>query len=284
MSPTQSSPFSRPLQIHIERVVVAVLWARGPARRARPQIHRTRSDRAMDEALAFLSKQRESNRPRVTFSCRHIVLLPFCRIDSVPFGDAPSRTSRFLGALNDASILLSGSVAGDSRPRDHDARFGAVRRSGRRDPSTKTVPRSAGEPCLVTVTRLARVPRKPRRAARVFRCFVPLLSGPRQDGAFRHQPGGRVAPQRHQQLARQRHDAPLPRTPVAGADVVPEPFRQSAVRLVPQPAPRHLHKMTCRQPDYAAFAAWGVVFMGFPAGNVGIITFIPALRFRCSDA
>ena len=64
MSPTQSSPFSRPLQIHIERVVVAVLWARGPARRARPQIHRTRSDRAMDEALAFLSKQREQPPPR----------------------------------------------------------------------------------------------------------------------------------------------------------------------------------------------------------------------------
>lgn len=41
----------------------------------------------------------------------------------------------------------------------------------------------------------------------------------------------------HQQLARQRHDPPLPRTPVAGADKPPTPFRQRAVRLIAQPTP-----------------------------------------------
>ena len=69
------------------------------------------------------------------FPCRHIDPSPRCRDGPAPLGDAPGRTSRFLGALNDAAILLSGSIAGGRRPRDHDARFGAVRRSGRRDPS-----------------------------------------------------------------------------------------------------------------------------------------------------
>ncbi len=76
----------------------------------------------MDEARAFLSKQQPPpHRLLVPSHCSS----PCCRIGSVPIGDVPGRTSRFLGAFNDASILLSGSVwPVTAGPRDHDAQFG----------------------------------------------------------------------------------------------------------------------------------------------------------------
>ena len=39
---------------------------------------------------------------------------------------------------------------------------------------------------------------------------------------------------------------PLPRTPVAGADVFPVPFRRHTSRLVEQPAPRPLYLVPAR--------------------------------------
>ena len=62
---------------------------------------------------------------------------------AAPSGDAPGRTSRFHGALNGVAKLLSGSVAGGCRSRDHNTQFGSMRRSGGRDPSGKTVPQPA---------------------------------------------------------------------------------------------------------------------------------------------
>ncbi len=48
---------------------------------------------------------------------------------------------------------------------------------------------------------------------------------------------------RHQRLPGQRHDPALPRPPVAGDGAAPGPLRQRAPRLVPQPAPGHLHEV-----------------------------------------
>ncbi len=109
-----------------------------------------------------------------------------------------------------------------------------------------------GEPCLPPVTRPARVPRgavgPPGCSVFGVRCSVsgvrlPLRRRLRQDGAPVRQPRGGEPHRRHQQPARQRHDPALPRTPVAGADVLPEPPRQCAVRLVVEPAPGHPRQM-----------------------------------------
>ena len=77
---------------------------------------------------------------------------------AAPSGDAPGRTSRFHGALNGAANLLSGSVAGGRRPRDHNTRFGSMRRSGGRDPSGKTVPQPAANHAISRSHALPGVP------------------------------------------------------------------------------------------------------------------------------
>ncbi len=65
---------------------------------------------------------------------------------------------------------------------------GATFRGGR-DPSEMNGAASCGEPGPCTVTRPARVPRRPRRAARVFRCsVVPLPS--RSQACDRTAPSG----------------------------------------------------------------------------------------------
>ena len=117
---------------------------RGPARRARPQIRRTFPDRATSEARALHSRQQPPL--AAALPCRHIVLLPRCR-DGVGAARGMLRAERrgFHGAPDPTARPSSYPVrsAGTRRPRDHDAQFGAVRRSGRRDPSSWTVPRSA---------------------------------------------------------------------------------------------------------------------------------------------
>ncbi len=95
---------------------------------------------------------------------------PCRRNGSAPFGDAPGGTPRVPGALNGASILLSGSVvrrfAGPvtMMPNSGGAAF---REAG---PIFVDGAAVRGEPSSFTVTRLARVPRRPLRAARVSGC------------------------------------------------------------------------------------------------------------------
>ena len=182
------------------------------------------------------------------------------------------RAERRFHSAQRASQLLSGSVSGLRRPRDPGAAFRQCDVPNGRDPSIKRC-RGMRPTQLPNDHASARLPPRPRRAASEFSVVSPLSSCRRlQPGARRHQAAGRVSPERDQQLAGDRDDAPLPRPSVAGCAVLAEPSRDLAVRLPAHPAPRHLDQVTCRQPDYAAFAAWGVVFMGFPAGNVGIIT------------
>ena len=139
---------------------------RGPARRARPQIHRTLPDRAKNEARAFLSKQQP---PRAAaLPCRHIVLLPVVRTASAPLRGC-SRQNVAIPPARSTTRPYSYPVrlAGARRPRDHDALFGAVRRSGRRDPSGRTVPQSAANHATLRSHALPGFPKWPRRAARV---------------------------------------------------------------------------------------------------------------------
>ena len=98
-------------------------------------------------------------------------------------------------------------------PRDHDARFGrrhvpggGIHLRGRCRGLRRTMVPHGHTPC-------PGCPDAPsgRPGVQVFRCFAALLSGLRQDGALRHQSGGGETPQRHQQLAGQRHDPPFPR-------------------------------------------------------------------------
>ncbi len=103
-----------------------------------------------------------------------------------------------------------------------------------------------GEPCPAPVTRPARVPRGPRRAARVSGVRLPLRRRLRQDGAPVRQPGRGEPHRRPRQPARQRHDPAPARTPVAGAHVLHGPPRQRAVRLVVEPAPGHPRQVLWR--------------------------------------
>src|SRR4029077_7164085 len=68
------------------------------------------------------------------------------------------------------------------------------------------------------------------------RCWLSLEDGPvRGDAALE------IAPQRHQQLARQRHHGDAADAALGGADTVAVPDAQCAVGLVTQPQPGELH-------------------------------------------
>jgi hypothetical protein len=62
-----------------------------------------------------------------------------------------------------------------------------------------------------------------------------LLSGVLHHGAFDDDAGGDIFPQRHQQLARQRHDGRLLQTAAVAADPFFEPQRQRRLRLMAEP-------------------------------------------------
>jgi len=91
-------------------------------------------------------------------------------------GNVPGRTS----LSRERPTARPGSCpvrsAGDRRPRDHGAPFGRCDVPGRRDPSGWTVPRDAANQDPPR-SHPARVPREPRRAARVFQCSsLPCLT------------------------------------------------------------------------------------------------------------
>src|SRR5215831_18119789 len=58
--------------------------------------------------------------------------------------------------------------------------------------------------------------------------------------ALRYQAGLEIAPKRHQELARQRHDRNAPDPPLQDAHPFAEPDAQGAVGLVAQPQPSEL--------------------------------------------
>src|SRR5205823_10691843 len=64
--------------------------------------------------------------------------------------------------------------------------------------------------------------------------------GVAQHGAGRHQPGLEVTPQRHHQLARQRHDGDAADATLLIAHPRPEPAREVAVGLMREPQPADL--------------------------------------------
>ncbi len=104
-------------------------------------------------------------------------------------------------------------------------------------PIRGTVPRPAANHGPGRSHALPGFPGRPRRAARVFRC--PPTPVPRTG---RRPP----APARWWRTATARREAcgPAPRSPAcATAQVAPEPRGEGAVRLVPQPAPGHPHRM-----------------------------------------
>ncbi len=94
--------------------------------------------------------------------CRHIVLLPVVRTASAPFRGC-SRQNVAVPPTRSTTRPYSYPVrlAGARRPRDHDAQFGAVRRSGRRDPSEWTVPRSAANHACIRSHALPGFPEGP---------------------------------------------------------------------------------------------------------------------------
>ncbi len=100
--------FPLPFQFQIERVVVAVLWslwARGPKGSSTNPQDPPGSRHGRNPGIPFQAATDPAS------PCRAVTLFfSCCRNGLAPFGDAPGRTSRFLGALNVASILLSGSV------------------------------------------------------------------------------------------------------------------------------------------------------------------------------
>src|SRR6516164_6791500 len=59
-----------------------------------------------------------------------------------------------------------------------------------------------------------------------------------EHGAGWHQAGFEIAPQRHQELACERHDGDTPHAPLAIADALAEGDAQGAVGLIAQPHPR----------------------------------------------
>src|SRR5919108_264673 len=61
-----------------------------------------------------------------------------------------------------------------------------------------------------------------------------------QHGAFGNDAGGQIAPQRHHQLARQRHNGDTPDAPLDVAHPLAEPARQGTVGLMNRPQPRQL--------------------------------------------
>jgi hypothetical protein len=67
-----------------------------------------------------------------------------------------------------------------------------------------------------------------------------LRRGGLEHGTVRHQPAHQIAPQRHRQLAGERHDRNPPHPPLLGADPRLEPSTQRAVRLIAQPQPGEL--------------------------------------------
>jgi hypothetical protein len=58
-----------------------------------------------------------------------------------------------------------------------------------------------------------------------------------EHGAGRYHTGFEIAPQRHQELARHRHDGDAAHPPLAVADALPEPDAQGAAGLILQPHP-----------------------------------------------
>src|SRR5258708_33182892 len=94
----------------------------------------------------------------------------------------------------------------------------------RRDPSTRTV---SVDPEWVTVTRLSwftsAIIARDRSEART------------QHGAARHHTGREITPERHHQLARQRHDGDTAHPPLYVADTLAEPAAELPVGLMPQP-------------------------------------------------
>src|SRR5882757_3783009 len=64
-----------------------------------------------------------------------------------------------------------------------------------------------------------------------------LRSSPFEDGTSRHHAGFKITPERHQQLARQRHDGDAADAAFRGTDTRPEPDAQIAVGLIAQPQP-----------------------------------------------
>src|SRR3984893_12490624 len=64
-----------------------------------------------------------------------------------------------------------------------------------------------------------------------------LRSSPLEDGTSRNQPSFKITPQRHQQLACQRHDGDAADAAFHGTDTRLEPDAQIAVGLIAQPQP-----------------------------------------------
>src|SRR3981189_1382043 len=62
-------------------------------------------------------------------------------------------------------------------------------------------------------------------------------SSPLEDGTSRHHASFKITPERHQQLARQRHDGDAADAAFRGTDTRPEPDAQIAVGLIAQPQP-----------------------------------------------
>src|SRR3981189_567445 len=62
-------------------------------------------------------------------------------------------------------------------------------------------------------------------------------SSPLEDGTSRHYASFKITPERHQQLARQRHDGDAADAAFRGTDTRPEPDAQIAVGLIAQPQP-----------------------------------------------
>src|SRR5262245_59948477 len=77
--------------------------------------------------------------------------------------------------------------------------------------------------------------------------------GRAQHGAFGHHAGLEIAPQRHHQLAGERHDADAPDAPLEAAHPLMEPARQLAAGLMPDPEPGELDRQSVNTP-VAGFA------------------------------
>src|SRR5947207_9816201 len=74
------------------------------------------------------------------------------------------------------------------------------------------------------------------------RPLYPLAVTHVEHGALRHQPGGEIAPQRHDQLAREGDDRNAPE-PLAGVErALEEPAAECALRLMLQPKPGELDR------------------------------------------
>src|SRR6185312_3980122 len=69
-----------------------------------------------------------------------------------------------------------------------------------------------------------------------------------QHGAGRHHAGREITPQRHHQLARQRHDGDAAHPSLHVANALTEPAAEIAARLMPQPQPGELDRKLARTP------------------------------------